>query len=130
MSYIMDSMSGKRKMTEPDMRKFSKGRVENLVMLQKGLPTEKQREIQRKGSHCGNAEKGLYRSLRSIAREILTDDDKVEIVDSLLESYKKKKDLKSLELLFRILGEESEKPTTEVNAGGIVILPPKKELDG
>lgn len=117
-------------MIEPDMRKYSKGRIENLVMLEKGLPTAKQREIQKKGSRCGNAEKGIYRSLRSVAREILTDSDKVEIVDGLIEAYKKKKDLKSLEMLFRILGEESEKPNTEINTGGIVILPPKKELDG
>lgn len=126
----MDTMSEKRKMTEPDMRKFSKGRIENLVMLEKGLPTAKQREIQKKGSHCGNAEKGIYRSLRSVAREILTDTDKVEIVDSLIDAYKKKKDLKSLEMLFRILGEESEKSATEINTGGIVILPPKKDLGG
>ena len=77
----------------------------NLRPLEKGLPKESQREIQRKGSKAGNDAQAVYRSLNQDLREQATPEVLAEINNRLLQMAKHG-NLKAYELLRDGLGEK------------------------
>lgn len=87
----------------------------NLRPLEKGLPKEDQREVQRKGSRAGVEKRIEYASLTEAARGIVGPKERDELITML---YKRAKlgNLKAYELLRDQLGE---KPVEKIQVAQI-----------